>query len=84
MRADQSRQTYLWTLFRPHVEPTTSFGHLCEVAGWLDSKRLPGITPPDWIVDVHLEENEIGNFQFIHDTGGAQEWKIVIAPVPRL
>ena len=83
MRANQSSQTYLWTLFRPHVEPAMGFGHLRELAEWLDRQNLPGIAPSAWVVDIGLEEGEIGYWAYVHDLGGPHEWKIVIAPAER-
>jgi hypothetical protein len=80
MYAKQSDQTYLWTLFRLHIEPAMGFGHLAELAAWLDSQYLPGIVPSAWIVDVCLEEGESGHFGYTHDADGTHEWKIIIAP----
>ncbi|SCB44783.1 hypothetical protein [Rhizobium lusitanum] len=80
MHAKQADQTYLWTLFRPHVEPTMGFGYLTGLAEWLDCQNLPGIAPSDWIIDIGLEEGEIGHWAYVHDLGGPHEWKIVIAP----
>lgn len=80
MHAKLSEQTYLWTLFRPHVEPTMSFGHLANLAVWLDAQNLPGFAPPAWIVDACLEESHGGHWGYVHDLGGPQEWKIIIVP----
>lgn len=80
MRANPPNQTYLWTLFRSHLEPTVGFGHLAELVGWLDCQKLPGIAPPSWIVEVCLEEGDADHWGYVHDLGGPQEWKIVIAP----
>lgn len=80
MRANQPSHTYLWTLFRPHVEPAMGFGHLTELAEWLDGQNLPGIAPSAWVVDIGLEESEIGHWAYVHNLGGPHEWKIVITP----
>lgn len=80
MRAEQSDQTYLWTLFRPYVEPAMGFGHLKELAGWLGDENLPGIAPSAWIVEVCLEADEAGHFRYWRDIGGAHEWTIVNSP----
>ena len=56
------------------------FGLLTELVKWLDGQDLPGIAPSAWIIDLGLEEGEVGHWAYVHDLGGPHEWKIVIAP----
>ncbi|MGY5811987.1 hypothetical protein ACXHXG_30345 [Rhizobium sp. LEGMi198b] len=74
---------HIWTVFRPHREPLTGFGHLAELPAWLDGCRLPGVAPVDWIVDVLLGEEHTGRFSYIHDEAGPDEWRLVTAPARR-
>lgn len=78
MRASLPRQTYLWTLFRPHVEPAMGFGNLKEFAEWLDGQNLPAIAPSAWIEEVGQVKGEISRWAYVHDLGGPHEWKVAI------
>ena len=83
MSADLSKHTYLWTLFRPHCEPTTGLGNLRELNGWLDRQCLPGVMPSEWIVDVCLEAIGNDHLEYAHDAV-AQRWKLSITSLSHL
>lgn len=80
MEADELSRAKLWTLYRPHKEPVTGYGHIYALPGWLDEQWLPGTAPSDWIADLFLESIGDGHFSYTHDAGGASEWTLVIAP----